>query len=76
MIFIPMSQTKLASHAQKKLKVKELLKNHQGQTLMEYMILAGLVGALCLVSVRNFGESIKSKLEQATQKINKTIVIR
>lgn len=43
---------------------------------MEYMILTGLISVLCMLTVRNFGETIKSKLQQATEKINKTIVIR
>lgn len=48
----------------------------QGQGLMEYMILTGLISVLCMLTVRNFGDAIKSKLEQATDKINRTIVIR
>ena len=50
--------------------------NQRGQGLMEYMILTGLICVLCMLTVRNFGETIKSKLQQATEKINKTIVIR
>ena len=50
--------------------------NDLGQGLMEYMILTGLVSILCLLAVRTFGEGVKSKMQQATEKINKTIVIR
>ena len=55
-----------------------LLGRHKetGQGLMEYMILTGLISVLCMLAVRNFGESVKSKLQQATEKINRTIVIR
>lgn len=52
------------------------LLKEQGQGLMEYMILTGLISVLCMLTVRNFGDAIKSKLEQATDKINRTIVIR
>lgn len=55
---------------------KSILSNCKGQGLMEYMILTGLISVLCMLTVRNFGETIKSKLQQATEKINKTIVIR
>lgn len=53
-----------------------VIRNCNGQGLMEYMILTGLVSILCLVTIRNFGESIRNKMQQATEKINKTIVIR
>lgn len=53
-----------------------ILNNPMGQGLMEYMILTGLVSILCLVTIRNFGETIRNKMQQATEKINKTIVIR
>jgi hypothetical protein len=49
---------------------------NKGQGLMEYIIMTGLIGILCLVTVRTFGESIRSKIQQATEKINRTIVIR
>lgn len=52
------------------------LSSEAGQGLMEYMILTGLIGILCLLTVRNFGDTIKSKMEQATSKINKSISIR
>lgn len=50
--------------------------NQCGQGLMEYMILTGLISVLCMLTVRNFGDAVKNKLQQATEKINKTIVIR
>lgn len=50
--------------------------NQHGQGLMEYMILTGLISILCLVTIRNFGETVKNKMQQATEKINRTIVIR
>ena len=53
-----------------------LFTSEAGQGLMEYMILTGLIGILCLLTVRNFGDTIKSKMEQATSKINKSISIR
>ncbi len=50
--------------------------NERGQGLMEYMILTGLISVLCMLTVRNFGDTVKNKLQQATDKINRTIVIR
>lgn len=58
------------------MKTIKTISNSKGQGLMEYMILTGLISVLCMLTVRNFGESVKNKLQQATDKINKTIVIR
>ncbi len=59
-----------------KMRVRDFLKNQKGQGVMEYVLLTGLIGILCLVTVRNFGDALKSKMEQATRKINRSIVIR
>jgi cell division protein ZapA (FtsZ GTPase activity inhibitor) len=52
------------------------LKQQSGQGVMEYIILTGLIGMLCLFSVKNFGEKIKSKIEQSTKRLNQTVKIR
>ncbi len=59
-----------------KLPFAKTFNNQKGQGLMEYMILTGLISVLCMLTVRNFGEAIKNKLHQATEKVNKTIIIR
>lgn len=56
--------------------MRKLVRNQSGQSVMEYIVLTGLIGVLCIVSIKTFGESLKSKIEQTTKKINQTITIR
>ena len=49
-------------------------KNKQkGQGIMEYIILTGLIGIFCLFAVKNFGKTMKKKVESMQAKIQKEI---
>jgi Flp pilus assembly pilin Flp len=47
-----------------------------GQSMMEYMILSALIGVVCLGIVKQFGKSIKERIQDMKEKINQEITIR
>jgi len=55
--------------------MKQLLKNQQGQALMEYVIVSGLVGIMCLVAVKQFGTVIKQRVGDMKEQIVENIDI-
>lgn len=57
-------------------KTPKNLKNQRGQGVMEYLILTALVGIFCLVAVKQFGETIKVRVEKMKSKIVRHVKIR
>ncbi len=55
--------------------MKKLTRNQQGQALMEYVIVSGLVGIMCLMAVKQFGGVIKERVEDMKSTIVKNIEI-
>ena len=55
---------------------KQNLLNKKGQTVMEYVIITGLVGVFCIYAVREFGQQIEQKVQSSIKRINRTIKIR
>lgn len=55
--------------------MKKLFKNQKGQGVMEYMIITSLVGILCIGAMKNFGETINTRINKAKTKITKSIKI-
>ena len=55
------------------MKFKELLKDQKGQGVMEYVIISSLVGIVCIVAVKGFGEVIKERVEDMKSSIVKNI---
>jgi Flp pilus assembly pilin Flp len=55
---------------------KKIIKNQNGQGVMEYIILTGLVGIFCLGAVKKFGSSLETRMNQINKKIVKQIDIR
>lgn len=51
-------------------------KNQKGQSVMEYVILTGLIGIFCLAGVKRFGKSLETRLNQMDRKIKKELVIK
>ncbi len=47
--------------------------SQQGQALMEYVIVSGLVGIMCLVAVKQFGGVIKQRVQNMKEQIVKNI---
>ena len=55
--------------------MKNLTKNQNGQGVMEYIILTGLVGIFCLAAVKKFGKSLDTRMNQIDKKIKRELVI-
>lgn len=55
--------------------MKDFTRNQQGQALMEYVIVSGLVGIMCLVAVKQFGGVIRQRVEDMKSTIVKNIEI-
>ncbi len=51
-------------------------KNQKGQGVMEYLILTGLIGIFCLATVKKFGKSLDTRLNQIDKKIKRELIIR
>lgn len=57
-------------------KMVKQTKNQNGQSVMEYVILTGLIGIFCLAGVKKFGKSLETRLNQMDRKIKKELVIK
>ncbi|PIK16683.1 hypothetical protein [Halobacteriovorax sp. JY17] len=55
---------------------KKILRNEKGQGLMEYIIISSLVGIFCLVAMKQFGESVHTRVEKMRKDIVKHIPAR
>jgi len=53
--------------------MKSVLKSERGQALMEYVIVSGLVGIMCLVAVKQFGGVIKQRVNDMKAQIVENI---
>ena len=53
-----------------------LICNQKGQSVLEYVIISGLIGIFCLVAVGSFGKTIKSKIEQMDKKVSGRLLIK
>lgn len=58
-----------------KKKLVKLTKNNRGQGVMEYLIITSLVGIICLVTVKQFGSAIETRIKQMKRKITSEIRI-
>jgi hypothetical protein len=56
--------------------MKKILRNKQGQGVMEYLILSSLIGVFCLIAVKQFGEVVKTRIERMKGHITRNIEIR
>lgn len=56
--------------------MKKLLKNQQGQGIMEYVIISSLVGICCLVAVREFGDVVKKRIDNMKSQIVDEVSLR
>lgn len=57
------------------MKFLKKVKNQKGQGMMEYMIISGVVGILCLGAMKEFGGSIKQNIETMKKRIDKEIKV-
>jgi Flp pilus assembly pilin Flp len=49
--------------------------DQSGQSIMEYVILTGLIGLLAMAVVKQFGTTLKTKIQNSTDAINRSITI-
>ncbi len=54
----------------KKNQVKPSLRNQNGQGVLEYVILASLIGIFCLAAVKQFGSVVNTRINH----MRKTVV--
>ncbi len=61
-----------------KMKTKEtqILKNHKGQAMLEYIIITCLIGIFCLGMTKKFGSKLETRLKQMNQEIQNKLVVR
>ncbi|MBP9680613.1 MAG: hypothetical protein KBD76_04325 [Bacteriovorax sp.] len=41
----------------------KILRDQKGQGVMEYVIISSLVGIVCIVAVKGFGDVVKKRIE-------------
>jgi Flp pilus assembly pilin Flp len=57
------------------MKNKSLMKNQNGQAVMEYIMITALIGIFCLAAVKKMGKSLDTRLDQINKKITNEIKI-
>lgn len=50
--------------------------NNKGQGVMEYLIITSLIGIVSLVAVKAFGKTVRDRLSDVKERLNKEIDIR
>ena len=50
--------------------MKKLVKNQKGQGIMEYVIISSLIGIVCLVAVKNFGNKIQDRIQYMNGRVD------
>lgn len=50
--------------------------NQKGQGVMEYLIITSLIGIVSLVAVKAFGKTVRDRLGDVKERLNKEIDIR
>lgn len=56
--------------------MKNLIKNEKGQGIMEYVIIASLVGICCLVAVKEFGEVVQTRIQNMKSYVSQEIDLK
>jgi hypothetical protein len=56
--------------------MKKMRLGNQGQGVMEYIILTSLVGIFCLVAIKQFGETLQTRMDSMKKQIVKNIDIK
>ncbi len=55
---------------------KKILRNNKGQGVMEYLIITSLIGIVSIVAVRQFGTTVRNKINDVKVRLNEEIQIR
>ena len=61
--------------SQKKSVFRLFTKNDKGQSVLEYVILTGLIGIFCMMGVKQFGKRMKTRIDQMNKKIEQNVRI-
>lgn len=56
--------------------MNKVLKNQNGQGIMEYLIITSLIGIFCLVTMKHFGEVIERRVDDMKKHITTHINLR
>lgn len=56
--------------------MKNLMKNEKGQGIMEYVIIASLVGICCLIAVKEFGEVVQTRIQNMKSYVSQEIDLK
>ena len=48
---------------------KKIIQNEKGQGVLEYVIIASLVGIFCLVTVKQFGTIVQKRINNMKEQI-------
>lgn len=51
------------------------MKCNKGQSVMEYVLLTSLIGIFCLVAIKQFGETVKTRIQKMKSHIVKHVKI-
>ena len=57
-------------------KKRNIIRNDKGQGVLEYVIIASLVGIFCLVAVKQFGFVVQKRINNMKQQIVTNIPLR
>ncbi|MBF0360006.1 MAG: hypothetical protein HQK49_03305 [Oligoflexia bacterium] len=52
------------------------MKRHNGQTIIEYLIISALVGIFCLVTMKELGTVLERRVEEIKKQIVRTLDLR
>ncbi|MBF0315521.1 MAG: hypothetical protein HQK50_05850 [Oligoflexia bacterium] len=60
----------------KKTEVKSRILSQKGQGILEYIIISSLVGLLCLVTVKQFGDVLERRVEELKARVTENLKIK
>ncbi|MCM2350410.1 MAG: hypothetical protein NDI69_10350 [Bacteriovoracaceae bacterium] len=56
--------------------MKKLIKNENGQGIMEYVIISSLIGICCLVAIKQFGEVVQKRVQNMKSQVSEQISLK
>ncbi|MDD0853701.1 hypothetical protein HBN50_11375 [Halobacteriovorax sp. GB3] len=52
---------------------RKILKDQKGQGVLEYIIISSLVGIFCLAAIGKYGEVLKKRVNNMTNKVSQRV---
>lgn len=56
--------------------MKKLIRNENGQGIMEYVIISSLIGICCLVAIKQFGEVVQKRVQNMKSQVTEQISLK